>query len=264
MTRAVIFAGAASVALFFSPAFGADTYSASSATGSYKGTAMPYVSWNGMYLGINGGGAWATSKDLIFVDGNPAITANAGSFKLSGGFGGGQIGYNLQGAWSPALVLGFEADLQGTGISGRFTRNVTYFGPATFEGSTSTNYFGTARGRVGFATGAALIYGTGGFAYGAINRQIHINDYGAKPPFTNDLSDNNFGVGLAAGGGIEYRLTPAWSAKAEYQYIDLGNQRLQGVAPQDNVVDRTAVYTAFSTVRIGVNYFVNPAYRPLN
>jgi outer membrane immunogenic protein len=258
MTRAAILLGAASVALFFSPAFGADTYSASSATGSYKGTSMPFVSWNGLYLGVNGGGAWGTSKNLIVVDGNPAITADVGNFELSGGFGGGQIGYNLQGAWSPSLVLGFEADLQGAGISDRFSRSVTYFHPTTFEGSTSTNYFGTARGRVGFATGSALIFGTGGFAYGNVTRQVRL----ANDTFTNNLSDNNFGVGLSAGGGIEYRLTPEWSVKVEYQYVDLGNQRLQNVA-SDNVVDSTAVYTAFSTVRVGLNYFVNPAYRPL-
>ncbi len=221
---------------------------------------MPFVSWNGLYLGANGGGAWGTSKDLIFVDGDPTITANAGGFQPSGGFGGGQIGYNWQGAWSPGLVLGLEADIQGAGIYDRFSRSVMYFHPTTFDGKMEMNYFGTVRGRIGIATGGALIYGTGGFAYGGVGHHFQLT----TTTFTNDLGTNATGVGFSAGGGIEYRLTPQWSAKAEYQYIDLGSQSLHGIA-SDNVTDTTTVVeTGINTVRLGVNYFVSPAYRPLN
>jgi outer membrane immunogenic protein len=261
MTRAVILLGAASVALFCSPAFGADTYSASSATGSYKGTSMPFVSWNGMYLGVNGGGAWGSSKELVFVDGDPTITANVGGFRPSGGFGGGQIGYNWQGAWSPGLVLGIEADIQAGGIYDHFSRTVSYFHPTTFDGKLEMNYFGTARARIGFATGSALIYGTGGFAFGGAGTHFGIT----STTFTNDnVGGSTAGVGFCGGGGIEYRLTPQWSARAEYQYLALEHQRLHGVA-SDRVIDTSSeIKTGLNTVRLGINFFVNPTYRPLN
>ncbi len=260
MTRAAILAGAASVALFISPAFGGNTYSASSATGSYKGTPMPYVMWNGMYLGVNGGGAWGTSKDVIFVDGDPAITANAGGFEPSGGFGGGQIGYNWQSVWAPGLVLGIETDFQAASIYDRFSRSAWYYYPTTFDGEMKVDFFGTVRGRVGMATGSALIFGTGGIAYGGVHHSFNLT----STTFTNELSSHSVGLGVAAGAGLEYRISPLWSVKAEYQYIGLESQSLQNVA-SDNVTDTTTeVETGLHTVRIGFNYFVNPSYWPLD
>ena len=62
------------------------------------------------------------------------------------------------------------------------------------------------------------------------------------------------------GGGVEYKITPAWSAKAEYQHFDLGRD-------SNTVGDRLAMpcwhQTQFATVRVGVNYFVGGVYEPL-
>src|SRR5262245_35254995 len=76
----------------------ADIYHAPPAV-SYKDTPPPYVgvNWSGLYVGINGGGAWNATHDSDLVD-------------PSGGFGGGQIGYNFQ---RGNIVFGVEADFQG-------------------------------------------------------------------------------------------------------------------------------------------------------
>src|SRR5450759_2373628 len=59
----------------------------------------PVFSWTGFYVGANAGYGWAST--------------DSGLSDMNGFVGGGQIGYNWQGA-SP-LVLGIEADFQGTG-----------------------------------------------------------------------------------------------------------------------------------------------------
>ena len=79
----------------------------------------------------------------------PRMTAH---YHLSGGFGGGQIGYNWQGlfGYSP-WVIGIEADFQGAGIS-----DSVGFGPDYLQNS--LNWFGTVRGRarLRFRSGPAL------------------------------------------------------------------------------------------------------------
>ena len=67
-------------------------------------------------------------------------------------------------------------------------------------------------------------------------------------------------TGYAVGGGIEYKFTPAWSLKAEYQYINLGSETLT-----DNLGNATnPLDTNFQTARVGLNYrFGGGGYEPL-
>ena len=70
-------------------------------------------------------------------------------------------GYNWQGAGSP-WVFGLEGDIDWTNIkdSVRLRRRLTC--------ETRNNWFGTARGRVGYAFDRFLPYFTGGLAFGDI------------------------------------------------------------------------------------------------
>src|SRR5450830_1778524 len=106
----------------------------------------PVFSWTGFYVGLNAGYGWA----------NTSITGVAGSSNLNGFLGGAQIGYNWQGA-SP-LVLGIEAYFQGTGQR----RSDTALGITVDQ---SLPWFGTVRGRIGYAFDRTMIYATGGLAY---------------------------------------------------------------------------------------------------
>ena len=77
----------------------------------------------------------------------------------------------------------------------------------------------------------------------------------------NVLNSNKLETGWVVGGGVEYLFAPCWSAKVEYQFIDLGDQTVSGIA-----VDRTdhmPVDNTFRTVRAGINYHVPTGYAPL-
>ena len=223
---------------------------------------VPYVApplWTGFYAGINGGGSFGASENLRVTNNVDGTEADIGQFFRDGGFGGGQIGYNWSGfGWGNQVVLGVEADIQGSGISSSFDRNdLNYsFAPATFHASQNIDYFGTVRGRLGYAFGSALIYATGGFAYANVNTKVNF-DNGFDV-----LNSNNLETGWVVGGGVEYLFAPCWSAKVEYQYIDLSSQTVSGIA-LDGSIDHMPLDNTFHTVRVGINYHIPTAYAPL-
>ncbi len=74
-------------------------------------------------------------------------------------------------------------------------------------------------------------------------------------------------TGYVLGGGFEHALTPSWSVKAEYQYMNLGSQTLTATGKADGGEDvSTAVAqvdNTYHTVRVGLNYHVGNGYEPL-
>jgi len=142
-------------------------------------------SWAGWYVGGNVGYQWST------VPGSPA--------NPKGAAGGIQGGYNWQwGQW----VLGAETDLQASGADDSF-------GAWKF----SNRWFGTLRGRAGYAMNNILFYGTFGLAYGDVKAELA------------GASESHAMAGLAAGAGMEVGLTPNWSAKVEYLFVNLAEER---------------------------------------
>jgi len=99
------------------------------------------------------------------------------------------------------LLLGVESDLQLSNADDMFA-----------AWKFSNPWFGTIRGRVGYTMNNVMLYATFGLAYGGATIE------------TGGLSESNTHVGWAAGGGMEVGLTPNWSAKAEYLFVDLSNQ----------------------------------------
>jgi outer membrane immunogenic protein len=180
----------------------------------YYGSRAPYTvnqplnafSWAGPYLGGNLGYAWGS------VGNNPT--------KPSGFVGGVQAGYNWQyGCW----VFGLEGDLQATGADDTFA-------PWKF----SNPWFGTVRGRAGYAFSNIFLYGTGGLAFGELRGE------------TFGLSETHTNAGWTAGVGAEFGFAPNWSAKAEYLYVDLSNSNFTVTGAPNGY--------RFGTVRAGINY----------
>jgi outer membrane immunogenic protein len=78
-------------------------------------------------------------------------------------------------------------------------------------------------------------------------------------------------TGFVIGGGYEFKLSPAWSVKAEYQYINLGKNEILAF----NGTPISAVTSvpwanhvrfdddAFHTIRAGLNYHPGAVYQPL-
>ena len=110
------------------------------------------------------------------------------------------------------------------------TKAPAYFAPYKF----SNPWFGTLRGRFGFAINNVMLYGTAGLAYGELKGEFL------------GLEENKTLVGWTAGAGIEYGFTQNWSAKLEYLYMDLGS-RTYSITGVDN-----GLHSSF--LRLGVNY----------
>ena len=163
-------------------------------------------SWAGPYLGANLGYNWGS------VSNNPT--------EPSGVAGGLQAGYNWQsGTW----VYGLEGDIQANAADDTFA-------PWKF----SNPWFGTVRGRLGYAFGNVLFYGTGGLAFGGLRGEAF------------GLSETHSAIGWTLGLGAEFALTQNWSAKAEYLYVDLSNNNFTLTGVPNGY--------QFNLVRLGVNY----------
>lgn len=180
----------------------------------------PFYNWTGLYAGINGGGAFGSSKW-----GNPST----GSFDVSGGLVGGTLGYNWQ---YNQFVFGLEGDMDWADIDGNTNR--------VAGAQAKADWLATVRGRVGYAFDRWMPYFTGGLAIGDVKANV--------PGFAGATSTQ---TGFAVGAGLEFALAPNWTAKVEYLYVDLGNfncgANCGGFNPDK--VDFTA-----NIVRGGVNY----------
>ena len=119
------------------------------------------------------------------------------------------------------------------------------FGGAPYYAN--TQFVGTARGRVGYAFGNVLVYGTGGFAYGGVKDGVGV------------ATANKIATGYAYGGGIEYAIptssfvnvfhSSAVTLKAEYLHYDLGSHGVE-LGPHQ----RATVKNDGNIVRAGINY----------
>jgi len=233
------------------------TMAASTAYADGYGRTPTYASftWTGPYIGVNGGYGWSAENNQLACTVSFACGQLPFGVSPDGGFGGGQIGYNWQGVWHPHLVLGVEADFQGADISDRRTDK---FGDIL---QSKLDWFGTVRGRLGYAFDRTLVYGTGGFAFGGIEK---LGDFSPFPFADNVAKVDKTATGYVVGGGIEYKVAPAWSVKAEYQYINLGqNDPKFQSGLSFKRVSNTVDDDAFHTVRAGINYHFGGGYEPL-
>ena len=221
------------------------------------GPAPDTVDWNGPYVGLNLGWTGANSQarpGSATTNQLTGVSAGAGpvgvppatfptaqmNYSTSSVTGGGQVGYNHQ---MGHVVVGLEGDMDAVG--GRARQFSSYALPATaltsantvtINRSTEPNWTATIRGRVGWATGPVLVYGTGGLALADV-RQSAFYTYtptvtaavaAANPgtsfgPFANGSSAGSVLTGWTIGGGAEYAVNHAVSIGAEYRHADYGH-----------------------------------------
>jgi outer membrane immunogenic protein len=188
----------------------------------------PIYNWTGFYAGAMGGFG---KED---TGGRDAAAIGA----ISGGFGGGTVGYNWQ---IDRYVFGIEADAAAADVS----TSVTGFDSDTGRNvslESKLRSLGTFRGRVGVTFDQVLLYGTGGFAWA--NQRFSASEAG------DSISDSKFRTGWAAGAGMEVMFAPHWSMKAEYLYRSLGNQAF--FSGTEGAVDLGKLN--IHTGQVGVNY----------
>lgn len=254
------------------------------ATGASVAQPLPLFNWSGFYVGGNVGGSWGQMNTTVLLGGAPFGSTTQ---SMNGWLGGLQAGYNAQsGVW----VFGIEADIQATSQRGSPT-----FGGATAEipaipaipcilidppapacipgtgipgvpaipgvpGTVSYRqelpWFATFRVRLGVvATPTWLFYVTGGLAVGGIRTNASFT----IPTAAVASSFSDVKAGWVTGGGFEWALSPNWSFKVEYLYIDFGyiNNGVASIPPFVGTFTASSHITD-NVVRVGLNYRFAP------
>ncbi len=188
-------------------------------------TPVPVFTWTGFYVGVNAGYGFDASSsrrtNYVLRNGsvvgseNTAAVISVNNRSNNDGFtGGAQIGYNYQFTPGSGVVVGLEADAQYVDFARRAKITQNYiglgFGGTAFSAprafvATSGNgldYFGTVRGRLGYAFDRTLVYATGGYAYGSGQDDQN---------FAGNRFRDSFRSGYAVGGGLEYACPPTRS-----------------------------------------------------
>jgi len=173
----------------------------------YAAPAPAYAgySWLGPYIGGNIGYQWGSVSDS-------AAEPSGSAFGL-------QAGYNWQ---SGQIVFGVETDVQWSNADDEVSSRIF-----------SNSWFGTTRGRLGYAMNNVLLYGTGGLAYGGLELT------------SGGHSETQSSLGWTLGAGAEVGLTPNWTARVEYLYLGL---------PDKTYFTGSSHGFDSSVMRAGVNY----------
>ena len=189
--------------------------------------------WTGFYLG----GHFGYGTGSLGPDTNAEPLQGAFfPHSVTGMIGGYQAGYNWQ--LTNRVVLGVEAD-----ISFGSPVDIPRLAPAPFN--TTIDYVATGRGRLGYAMGTWMPYVTGGVAWGTTH--VALNDLGAIVPPKRYLTH----VGWTAGLGIEVAVGGNWTAKAEYDYVDLARRTYDLT---DVGLPRVNVDPNIHLFKLGLNY----------
>jgi outer membrane immunogenic protein len=229
--KKLLIAGAALAALIGTPALAADM-----ALKAPPAPIAPMYSWAGFYLGVEGGGGWAKSRQT------DTFGVTSGDYNQSGGLAGGTIGYNWQ---VNNFVFGGEADMSWAHINGS-TSPVTCAAPSCF---TNMRWLNTDRARLGVLVGAQnqfLLYVTGGLA-GAEIKSGQASC--VTPPGAIAICGTKTEWAGVGGAGVEAMIAPHWSAKVEYLYTNFGTHTFYTVVIPVNVKESNV-----NIVRAGVNW----------
>lgn len=208
----------------------------------------PVFDWSGFYAGVQGGFGSSTATTTGTLDytsngkyhwGNPhdwrnqphswskSVSSSSDATPEFGAF----AGYNFQ--FANGLVIGGETDIN---WSGDRTTGEDYlkiiphhchnFCMGGYDLTTTTDWYGTARLRVGQSIGQLLLYGTGGLAYGDVTSSGGMWMQTGWHHFHDSFDESGIRVGWAAGAGAELAINERVSVKLEYLHIDLGSKDL--------------------------------------
>ncbi len=234
--------------------------SADSATaGSVQRPPIADYDWTGPYAGAHVGYSWGSS-DWIAHGTSVSWASLSGSldfykgFDFSKGtgsfFGGLQAGYDHM--FPSRFVLGLEGDVSFPNlVRGIQMISSAAIGKASY--AEMVEYFGTARGRIGYAFHNWLVYGTGGFAwtYDQFTRAKLASAPvgGTAVPGTAE-SSLRLRTGWTLGAGVEVPFAPHWTGRLEYLFTDFGDTSVKFSAGGQRFDSDLALHE----LRLGVNY----------
>jgi outer membrane immunogenic protein len=229
------------------------------AVGTLRQTAIAVAAVAGVFLfSVN-------AAQAIFC-----LYSGSNSASASSWLAGARAGYNWQqGSW----VYGFETDISVTKLKSDMNGGLVATPAscdmiATANTTGTVDWYGTARGRVGWTSGQFLFYGTGGLAYGKVNLNSYFNDPDPGTDPTSILQRSSIRAGWVAGGGIEYMLRPNLLLNLGYQYVDLGTASLAGSASSPGgflTINQSANdHAHFQVFTLGLSWRFAPAATTAN
>jgi outer membrane immunogenic protein len=193
----------------------------------------PPFTWAGFYVGGNIGGAWATST--LTDDFTDTIL----DIDHSGFIGGGQLGFNYQ---IRNLVIGIEWNFDWTSIS-ETGDGVTVPLVGTLQASADTDWVTTVAARVGLTMDRWLVFMKFGGGWVRSSAGITNLTTGAVAR-TSDTHG-----GWLVGGGVEYAFTSHWTAKVEFEALELSDRTVTGPFGDTFTFERD-----LQMLKIGLNY----------
>jgi outer membrane immunogenic protein len=213
----------------------------------YKAPPAVSYDWNGFYLGGYYGDAIGNSKTHTDPSGVTGTEAGTSQLNDKGVTAGVTAGYNWQ--FSPSWLVGLEGDI---GYMDLNRTNVEWNDDVMV--GLKSDWYGTLRARFGYVTGPSLLYVTGGAAF------VHMRDtFGGDLVTVGPTTSTSTATGWTVGGGIETKLSRAWTAKTEYLFIDAGNASFASNPYADTGVP-TTVDHSFHVIKTGLNYKIGEPF----
>jgi outer membrane immunogenic protein len=196
---------AAAFALWSGQAIAADTAPPRAPAVVVAPVVVPKYNWTGYTVGIHGGWVRGIRGEVNSVP--PGTTVRNGG--VSGTLLGAHFGANWQ---TNNLVWGVEGAVSWSGAT------VTMPAPcmaATISCKNTLQVLTELRARVGFAADRFLVYGTGGLAWGKIER-ADTNTFGPA-----SVTQARQVMGYTVGGGVAYGVSNNFVLGAEALYFNL-------------------------------------------
>jgi high affinity Mn2+ porin len=200
-------------------------------------SARPY-DWSGFYFGGHTGFSHGRVSSTVTNGAPPSLTNS-----LGGLYAGLQGGYNF--VLPSRLLLGIEGDMSFANfyVDDQITSRTTGRSLVTEQ----IDYIARLRGRVGYAFGRWIVYGTGGLAYS----QARLSEQPGTVRDSDEMITKR--AGWSAGGGAELAIAPEWSVRLEYLHDQLGD--ISVMFPSG-----TRYQSSFhlDTLRLGLNRKLGP------
>lgn len=172
--------------------------------------------WTGFYIGVHGGGGWASTH---LSDPSLMVFFETKQINSSGPLGGLQVGANWQ---FGNVVVGGEIDASWASLKGSVVPGANAFSGYDLH----FRALATGTGRVGYAAGAWLSYVKAGIAWADLEQTNAVGTAGQRGvPHTR--------TGVTAGAGLEWAFWRNLSAKVEYNFVYFGESSIAIGSPRD-------------------------------
>lgn len=185
------------------------------ATSSLAASSTP-DDWTAFYIGLNGNWSWV-STDISY----PSQTVNNVSY------GGQNVGSQTGNGPGGGIQFGFDYQMGNAVVGILAMTSVNAIDSSEKFGSSKltselTSYGGLSA-RFGYLLQPdVLAYAKGGIAFGSFK----YTDKNSTEGYSGSSNDNRL-QGWSLGGGVEYRFAPNWSAFAEYDWTDFGDNNIE-------------------------------------